>query len=783
MISRKLAILALGLMTAMGMHAQSALTDDQVIELVKQQNAAGKDQKQIASELLSRGVSQQQIARLQKRLNQNATADQKPADALDVRTRVLNGETREEPVETYLEEEPTVKIFGHDIFRNKNLSFAPSMNVPTPANYVLGPGDEVILDIYGESQSTAKKTVSPDGTITVEKIGPIQVAGLNVSQAQAKVRSYMGEHYQGSSIKMTVGQTRTIIVNVMGEVNTPGTYTLSAFSTLFNALYMAGGVSDLGTLRNVMLSRNGKVITTVDIYDYIINGRLTGNVALQDNDVILVGPYENLVRIEGKVKRPMYYEMKKTEKIQALLNYAGGFTGDAYKQNIRVERRGDDGLTVHNVSREDFIRFVPEDGDDVVVGSIIERYKNTVQISGAVFRPGAYKIDKNAYSVKTLIEQAGGLMEQAVLSRAVLHRMKADRTLQTIPVDLKNILEGKVTDVLLQNEDALIIASAENMTNQHTLTIEGEVFQPGVYQFSEKETIEDLITRAGGLRESASLESVEVARRITSSQENENGKTMAKIYSFNLKKGLGISEGTGFELEPFDVVTIHRNPNYIEQKRIVVTGEVNYAGAYVISSKEERLSDLIKRAGGLTVNAAPVNARLMRMLTKHELDMKKQMLEIAKNAEDSISAMRQMAETNYNVGIDLAKALQNPGTVDDVILAEGDSLYIPTQSNVVKISGEVLYPNTVSFSQGKSVSYYLNQAGGVSKTGNKKQAYIVYANGQVSKASKGKPVPGCEIVVPQKIKKEVNIQSASQWIGMGSALASIAAVIAAIIRK
>ena len=716
--------------------AIAQMTDDQIVEYVKNQNSKGVSQQQIAADLIKRGVTQQQFQRLKSRYeSSNSLSSETSTDEIN-RSRVSNGESKsEEEMAEYEKSADTIKIFGHDIFRSKNLSFEPNMNVATPASYVLGPGDEVILDIYGLSQKSTKHKISPDGTITLEKIGPINISGLKVSSAQAKIQQKINGYYQGSSIKLALGQSRTILVNVMGEVLVPGTYTLSAFATVFNALYMAGGVNNIGTLRDVKVSRNGKIITTVDIYDYILKGNLSGNVMLQENDVILVGPYKSLVKAEGKIKRPMYYEMKEDESLKSLLAFSGGFTGDAYKKTVRVERKSDDGLTVHNVDEWDFSSFRLLDGDDVVISPVIERYKNTVTVSGAVFRPGQYKLGDKVTSVKTLVEQAGGLLENAFMARAVLHRMKPDRTLQTTTINLNAIVNGEIPDVILKNEDKLIINSTEKLNEARQLSIYGEVFFPGKYPYAEGETVEDLITEAGGLNETASLVNVEVARRIVSNEDNPKEDKLAKIYTLTLSNGLVIEGETGFKLQPYDIVTIHRSPDYQEQKSVIIAGEVKYAGKYVLSNKVA--------------------------ITKH----------------DSLAIQNSMQENDYRIGINLKKALNSPKSSDDIVLQENDSIFIPQMNNTIKISGEVLFPNTVSYINGEKWLYYINQAGGISKTGKKSQTYIVYANGQVSRASKGKIMPGCEIVVPAKGEKKDNTHRTSLWIAAASTVATIGAVL------
>ena len=782
-MKKKLTILMMMLFLAMVAYAQ--MSEKQIIQYVQKQSAAGKDQQTIAKELIAKGVSIQQLEKLRNKYQSMRGSSSSASGSEEFsRIRINNAEEKEQEIDYFpflekneQEKEDSVKIFGHDIFRNKELSFEPNMNIATPVNYVLGPNDEVILDIYGSSNYSGSFIVSPDGTITIPDEGPVHVSGLTVAQAQSRVMAFIGGHYKESTIKLTVGQTRSIIVNVMGEVENPGTYTLSAFASVFNALYMAGGVKKLGTLREIQVYRNGKCISNVDVYDYILNGKHSGNVMLRDNDVIIVGPYCNLVMVDGKVKRPMFYEMRKQESLQTLLNYAGGFTGDAYKRKVRIKRTTEEGVSIHNIDDWDFSSFRLADGDSVVVEANIDRYRNTVKVSGAVFREGQYMIGGGINSVKTLVEHAGGLLEDAFTTRAVLHRMKADRTLATITVNLEAIMNGNAPDIMLQNEDELIISSVEMLNKHRMLTILGDVIKPGNYKYSEGETVEDLITVAGGLLESASLVNVEVARRILSSEDNPNGKSTAKIYSLTLKEGLVIEGETGFVLRPYDIVTIHRSPDYQEQKIVNVSGEVRYGGTYILSNKEERLTDILNRAGGMTKNAYINGVQVIRKVSKKEMEIQRLKLEVAKNYTDSLEIINSLQKTTYNVGVDLQKALNNPGSSSDIVIQEGDSIYVPQLNNVVKISGEVMFPNTVAYVDGKSPQFYINQAGGVSTNGKKSLAYIVYPNGQVGKIRRGKILPGCEIVVPTKPERKVDTQRTSMWLALASSVSTIAAVL------
>lgn len=686
------------------------------------------------------------------------------------------------------------KVFGRDIFNNKELTFEPDMNIATPRNYRLGPGDAVFIDIYGASQKTIESTVSPDGTVTIEGYGPVQVSGLTVEEANARLRSTLGARYSSSKIRLTVGQTRSIMVNVMGEVETPGTYTLPAFATVFHALYMAGGTNDIGTLRNIKVYRNNRLVSTVDIYDYILNGKLTGNVRLADNDVISVGTYDCLVNITGKVKRPMFYEMKRNESVSTLLKYAGGFTGDAYKKSVRVVRKTGREFSVYNVDEFDMGAFHLADADSVSVDSIIQRFSNMVEIKGAVFRPGMYQVGGDINSVRTLIEHADGLREEAFTARAVMHRMKPDRTLEVVPVDVEGILAGRVADIPIQNNDVLFIPTKQEMMEDQTITIHGEVFYPGVYKYADNETLEDFVLQAGGLKQTASTVKVDVARRMVNPSALTTDTIIARTYTFALKDGFVIDGEPGFKLMPFDEVYVRKSPGFYKQQNVTVEGEVMFGGVYTLSKKNQRLSDLIKSAGGVNDRAYVAGARLERKMDANERKRYEVVLKMAQeeaarleleaagagrtvniDKEKTVEKKFDIPET-YSVGIELDKALAEPGGDADIVLREGDRLVVPQYTATVKINGEVMYPNTVGYQKGKKAKYYINQAGGFSNRAKKSQAFIIYMNGMVAKVSEGaKPKPGCEIFVPQK---KVTTMSIAEKMSMGTSIASIATMIA-----
>ena len=848
--------LMLFMVSSMAMAQSSSMTDDQVMSFVVKEHNSGTSNSQIVTKLMQRGVDISQIRRVRARYEREAKQGglenvSGKASATPSRLRANNGKTREDYAKNtnpntstpnathqdvtnrsnyrvsaestdnsdkdeymaiqnemssmYPDIEPqkkSSKVFGRDIFNNKSLTFEPNMNIATPQNYRLGPGDAVIIDIYGASQKTIQDTVSPDGTVTIEGYGPVSISGLTVSQANARLRGTVGSRYSSSKIRLTVGQTKTIMVNVMGEVKAPGTYTLSAFATVFHALYMAGGINDLGTLRNIKVYRNNRLVTVVDIYDYILNGKLTGNVRLADNDVIVVGPYDCLVNITGKVKRPMFYEMKKNESINSLLKYAGSFTGDAYKKSVRVNRKTGREYSVYNVEEFDFASFRIADGDSVTVEPILNRYANTVEVRGAVFRPGMYNLGEQVNSVRSLIEHAEGLTEDAFKARAVMHRMKTDRSLEVVSVDVEGIMSGKVADIPLKENDVLFIPTRQDKMNERTITIRGEVLFPGTYKYADNETIEDFVLQAGGLTDKASVVNVNVSRRVSDAKALRPDSLIAQTYTLSLKDGFVIDGTPGFILMPFDEVFIRKSPGYTEQQNVTIEGEVLFAGAYTLTKRNARLSDLFKKAGGSTKEAYLKGARLIRkandtekarmeaVLKMQREQQQKNLLQLAASS-NSGSNLQQVAESaknadlekfnvpdEYPVGIDLSEAIKHPGSDEDLVLREGDRLVVPQYNGTVKINGAVMYANTVGYEKGKRASYYIDQAGGFASDAVKNKAYIIYMNGKVAKVSHGAKVqPGCEIVVPAKLKRKMSM---AETMSLGTSMSSIAAMIATI---
>jgi putative polysaccharide biosynthesis protein len=821
-------------------YAQSAMTDEQIMQYVLKAHEAGKSNSQIASELMKKGVN---ISRLQQIKNKYEKQQKgtlpgakdilgNGSDEADVNRRLRESNTPEErknginqrsnvtvnrskltdkqrrlydsnlqsgmtdelglfapdsmmlmTEEMYKaygnEEDGRKKVFGRDIFNLEMLSFEPNMNVATPANYRLGAGDDVYIDVWGASEKSIQATISPDGTIQVEGLGPVNVAGMTVAAANAYLQTELKKIYASSNIRVTVGQTKTITVNVMGEVVAPGTYTLSAFATAFHALYVSGGVNDIGTLRDIKIYRNSRLVSTVDVYDYILNGRMGDNIRLEDNDMIYVGTYNSLVDITGKVKRPMFYEMKSGETLSTLLKFSGGFSGDAYKNSVRLIRKTGRDYSIHTVEEFDMASFSLMDGDSVTVDSIIPRFSNMVEVKGAVYRPGMYQMDGKIKTVRELMKHIDGVTEEAFLGRALLHRRREDRSLETVALNLGQIIEGEAPDVPLHNEDVLYVFSNEEAQNEQTMTVYGEVRYPGIYHYARNTSLEDFILQAGGLTDAASTVKVDVARRIVNRSALNSGRAISKTYTFALKDGLVVDGEPGFTLEPFDEVYVRKSPEYHVQQNVKIEGEVAFEGEYVLSQKNERLSDLIKRAGGFTDDAYVKGARLERNMTEEEMIRKQATLKLTASG-DSIDMSTLDLATTYSVGIELEKAMAEPGGDYDVVLRDGDRLTVPGMQNTVKINGAVMFPNTVAYRNGAKLSYYIGQAGGYSSKAKRRHAFIVNINGTVARASKVKDIqPGSEIIVPTK--EDRRKLTPSEMMTIGTSTASLATMVATIV--
>ena len=787
-------------MLGSGSLMAQSMSDSQVLEYVKDGIRQGKEQKQLASELARKGVTKEQAMRVKQLYEQQNNVNTSKSTGTDINESRLREETKENTSDM-LEDHPSTQdlargdqVFGRNIFNTRNLTFEPSVNLATPANYRLGPGDEVIIDIWGASQNTIRQQISPEGTINIQKIGPVNLSGMTVSAANDYLKNALNKIYNGlnnttdptSDIRLTLGNIRTIQINVMGEVIQPGTYALSSFSTVFHALYRAGGVSDIGSLRNVQLVRNGKNIATIDVYEFIMKGNTQDDIRLQEGDVVIVPAYDVLVKISGKVKRPMRFEMKKDENLATLIKYAGGFEADAYTRSLRVVRQNGEEYEVNTVKDMDYSIYKMRNGDVVTAEAILNRFTNKLEIRGAVYRPGIYQLSGKLNTIRELVNEAQGLTGDAFLNRAVLYRQREDLTSEVVQIDIRSIMDGTSPNLALMKNDILYIPSIHDLEDRGNVTVHGEVAHPDSYPYADNMTLEDLIIQAGGLKEAASTVRIDVSRRIKNPRSTADNDTIGQMYSFSLKDGFVIDGQPGFILEPYDQVYVRRSPGYQAQQNVAIEGEILFGGNYAMTSREERLSNLVNKAGGPTNYAYLRGAKLTRVANASE---KKRMGDVIRLmsrqlGEAMIDSLGIRVEDTFTVGIDLEKALSNPKSNADLVLREGDVISIPKNNNTVTINGAVMVPNTVSYMQGKNVDYYLNQAGGYSDNAKKSKKFIVYMNGQVTKvkgSGKKQIEPGCEIIVPSKAKKKANIANilgyATSFSSLGMMIASIANLI------
>ena len=775
------------------------MSDQQVLEYTQRALEQGKDQQFITMELARRGVTKEQAYRVKQLYEQqmrkegtgtvmegrkrmrttNPYEDELSVDSINRQSlQFLTNALPEQGAGTVSRKQ----VFGRAIFRTQNLTFEPNVNLATPQDYRLGPGDEVIIDVWGANQTTLRETISPDGYINIPNLGPILLNGMDIARATEYLKQKLAQIYAASAenIQVSLGNARTIQVNVMGEVVQPGTYALSSFSTVFHALYRAGGVTAIGSLRNVMVSRNGKVIAHLDVYPFILKGKNADDIRLQEGDMVIVPPYDALVEIQGKVKRPMIYEMKSDESMETLLKYAGNFSADAYRNHVSVIRRSGKEYSVATVDRNDFTRFRVQDGDVVTVDSILNRYANRLEIKGAVYHPGVYEFSGKLNTVRQLVEKAEGIMADAFTARAVLYRQRENLTSEVLPVNIEGILAGTSPDIPLRKNDVLYIPSIHDLKDRGNIHIFGEVGNPGEYPYADNMTLEDLIITAGGLKEAASIVRVDIARRVKDTQSLQMTDTIGQNFSFGLKDGFVIDGKPGFVLQPYDQVFVRRSPNYHEQQHVTVNGEVLYHGIYTLTDKNERISKLIAKAGGVTNYAYVRGAKLTRIANEEERKRMQDVIKMMRKelGAGAIDSLGLEVDSTFTVGIDLEAALENPGSDADIVLREGDVIFIPEYVNTVKISGAVMMENTVSFKEGEDIRYYLSQAGGYGQNAKKSKKFIIYMNGQIAKVKrngKAQIEPGCEIVVPNKRRR---VGRGGEILGYASSLTSLGTMIA-----
>ena len=771
------------------------MSDQQVIDELRRYQNSGLSQEQIATEMVRKGVSPTQLQRL--RSQYNVTEGAQESGRTDMQNQLgqfrNDMDTSEIPAIPQDATPQEDKVYGETLFQRENLTFAPNMNMPTPANYVLGAGDEIIIDVWGDSELNVQYKIAPDGHITVPGLGRIQLSGMNVDQAESRIRTQFSTIYSDldssqphTFLAISVGNVRTIKVNVMGEVRSPGTYTLSSFASAFHALYTAGGTTNIGSLRNIRIFRSGRQMADIDLYEYLIKGNNMEDITLQDGDIVMVEPHGILAQAKGEVRRPMWYEIKPHETLQDLIRYAGGFSENAFKGTITLQRSGDAEREVHTLSEAEYPVFQLHDGDKIQVDSILSRFTNMVEISGSVYRPGKYALSDRISTVRDLIEIAQGTTGDAYLQRALLYRENDDLTLSMRSFNLDALLSNQISDVELKRNDLIHIPSILALDDNLTVYIGGEVHNPATYPYAENMHVEDIILRAGGLTEAASTARIDVYRRIKDPSGTTITENTSTVHTFSLLDGEIVSNNPDFVLEPFDQIIIRRSPGYEEQQLVTIEGEVLFKGSYSKITKDERLSSLINRSGGLTPYAYTKGARLSRRLTPEEQEKVKESIQIKTQVDRLNTDSLLMEEINneniatHYVGIDLEKALKNPGGPEDIILREGDVLNVPEYNELIKISGAVLYPNMVTYKKNKKISYYINQAGGYSRLAMKGKPFVVYMNGEVSSGRWARVEPGCEIIVPEKPEREpLNMQGI---LGLGTSIASIALLISNLVR-
>lgn len=775
--------------------AAQSMSDTQVLEYVKQGLKEGKDQRVLATELARKGVTEEQARRVKElydKQNNTATDDISGTAKAEARLREQVGDDSVVLMENNPKSEDVVQedqVFGRNIFNTRNLTFEPSINIATPPNYRLGPGDEVIIDIWGASENTIRQQISPNGTINIGELGPLYLSGMTVEKAQDFLTKELRKIYSDTNnqIRVTLGNTRTIQINVMGEVVQPGTYALSAFSTVFHALYRAGGVNDIGSLRKVQLVRNGKKMATIDVYDFIMHGRTQDDIRLEEGDVVIVPTYESLVQISGNVKRPMRYEMKNGETVETLIGYAGGFTSDAYTKSLRMVRQNGKEYQVNTIDDKDYGSYRLSDGDMVTAEAILDRFTNKLEIRGAVYRPGIYELNDNVNTVKALIARADSLTDDAFTTRAVLYRLRDNMTREVKQIDVAALINGTIPDIVLQRNDVLFIPSIHDINDWGDVEIAGEVIAPGTYPYADNMTLEDLVIAAGGLKESASLVRVDVARRIKNPTSAEDTKKIGEMFTFSLKDGFVVDGEPGFVLQPYDHVYVRRSPAYSEQKNVAINGEILYGGTYTLTSKDERISDLVKKAGGTTQFAYVRGAKLVRRANANELQRMQDVVVLLRRqmGDERVDSLGIKVDSTFSVGIDLEAALKAPGSDADIILREGDVVVVPKYNNTVRINGAVMQPNVVSYKQGKDVKYYIGQAGGYNQVAKKNKKYIIYMNGQIAAVKRrGKNLvePGCEIIVPNKRQRQANWGNVLSSLSAVSSIGTMAATIANLVK-
>ena len=767
-ISIFIMLIFMGITTAISQNISTTnvqnLSDSQIAAIVQKVQSSGLTMDQAIALAKAKGATQTQINQLMSRISQLQGQPQSGTQTNAAELNKSTLKTNYSKKATFNASPIVKKTFGYNLFNNKNLTFNPAVNLPTPENYVLGAGDELMINVWGASQQTYQLPIDKSGNIYIPSLGPVYVAGMNFNDAAKKIKKRLTEIYSGLAKKqpdtwamVTLSNLRSIRINMVGAVNVPGTYYLPATATVFNALYLSGGPNKNGSFRNIKLIRNNKTIQTIDVYDFLMSGQAKGNVQLRDQDVIFIPVYQVRVETKGQFKRKNYFSLKKGESLSDLLRYAGGFSDSAYRSMVTVNRITDKEKEILDVNQSKYSAFTLQNGDVIQANTILNRFKNRITISGAVYRPGNYQL-LPGMTLSELIAKAEGVKENAFSNRGIIIREKKDLTKKTIPFDVKKVISG-VTNIPLKREDKIIINSIENMRQSRNVNISGEVQKTGTFPYYENMTVGDLIFLANGFKPGATGLEVEVARRNDSLEAAKPNSNIARVFILKVDKNLKLNEtGSNFKLKPYDNVFVRKAPGYVTQRNVTIKGEVVYPGKYTIQSKNERISDLLKRVGGLTRFAFTPGATLKRY-KKGNSAQQERLKEITMSSDSTFkldSLQQAQIKKNYTmVELNLPKIMSHPGSNADYVLKEGDEINIPEVKQTVTVTGAVMNPITLSYQAGKTALYYINKAGGYSNNAKRAKVYIVYANGTTS-VGKDNIQPGSQIVVPLRPKRNGN---------------------------
>lgn len=790
------------------------LSDAQILQMIKKAEAAGYNDAQLEQMAAAQGMKQDEVIKLRQRV-EKVRGQGGASSKLSNETKEVISTTRQmaempdssnNAQRRKTEVKVNTSIFGAELFQNGNITFEPNLRIATPRGYIIGPDDRLLIDLNGDNEASYNLQVSPDGVISLQYVGRISVGGLTIDQAASKIRSALSSTYPAlrsgrTNLSVNLGNIRSIKVIMTGQVVKPGTYTISSLSTVYNALYASGGPAENGSFRNIQLIRNNKIIANIDVYNFLLKGIVEGNVRLQDQDVINIPVFENRVDISGEVKRAGLFEVKNNETLKDVIYFAGGFNTRAYTAKIKTYQNTSKERKITDISASEFNIYLPKNGDKYIVETILGRFANRVEIEGAVFRPGYYELE-SGLTLRGLINKSDGLTEDAFLNRGYINRLNPDNTQSLISFDVSKILTGKESDISLLREDKVTISSLFDLRDEYNVSIQGEVRAPGVFEYADSMTLESVIQLAGGFKEGATPNRIEISRRIKNSDATSASARTAELFVVNVDQNLKL-QGTPFTLMPFDIISVRNSEGYTVQKQVKLEGEVLYPGIYTIIRKDERISELIKRAGGLTSSAYPdgaslkrpgaekVNPRDKNAINNQEEETKKFLnLKRAQEAgvKDTIAAdVEQKLIQSDLVGINLVRILKDTLSKYDIIVEDGDVIRVPRTLQTVRVTGEVLNPNSIVFLAGKSLKQYINGAGGFTYNARKSGVYVKYANGSVAAVSKflffsnnPKIKPGAEILVPKRAEKEKI--TAQAWIGIGTGIASLAAIIVSLLR-